>query len=387
MPPATATQAQRVVARTGSLHPRITQESPSGSTRITTKDVLERDQTHSARTTSSTLMVAQRNTPLWLLIAGALLFTRVLSSDAAQVLQPHISAITFEWLYRVAQGIWFGGLTYLGYVLLPLLPALDRDHNAETLMALQKRFRPFHLASIGILTICCLFLSEASIHDPQQLLTDPYGRALLLQIVLLIIMTILSFYMIFALAPRISRQALLLPVVGTDLPARRTRQFALEHTGRHLKWLVATQIWLGAGVLFCSALLSFYAPPIVFPAVNYNNTASQTASSSQQQTQQIGDLSVTFQLLPGKVAQPNVAILTINDSHGQPVTNAQVRLTTNMEVMDMGTTSTTIQANNAVYSTAFDKGVFSMAGVWDIEVSIQRPNHPAIQAHFRVNIT
>jgi methionine-rich copper-binding protein CopC/putative copper export protein len=386
MPPATATQAQRVMTRTGS-HPRITQESPSGSTKITTKDILERDQTHTALSTSSPLTLAQRNTPLWLLIAGVLLFTRVLSSDAAQVLQPHISAIIFEWLYWIAQGIWFGGLTYLGYALLPLLPALDRDHNAETLMALQRRFRPFYLASMGVLALCCLFLSEASIHNPQQLLTDPYGHALLLQIFLLIVMAILSFYMMFALAPRLSRQALLLPVVGADLPARRTRQFALEHSGRHLKWIVTAQVWLAAGVLFCSALLSFYAPPIVFPDVTYSNTVAQTASSpSKAQTQQVGDLSITMQLLPGQSAQPNVVILTINDSSGQPVTDAQVRLTTNMELMDMGTTTTTIKGGNPVYSTAFDKGVFSMAGVWDIEASIQRPNHPAVQAHFKVNI-
>src|SRR5579884_1207304 len=301
MPPATATQAQRVLTRSGSLHPPITQQSPSGSTRISTKDVLERDQTRLPRsTTSSALALAQRNTPLWFLIAGVILFTRVLSADAAQMLQPHISAIVFDWLYRIAQGIWFGGLTYLGYGLLPLLPALDRDHNAETLVALQRRFRPFHLASMGVLAVCCLFLSEASIHDPQQLLTDAYGRALVVQIFLLIVMAMLGFYMTFSLAPLISRQALLLPIVGSDLPARRTRQFALEHTGRYLKWVVTAQIWLSAGVLFCAALLAFYAPPIVFPAASASNPATQatqTASPSKAQTQQVGDLTVSLQLL------------------------------------------------------------------------------------------
>jgi hypothetical protein len=271
--------------------------------------------------------------------------------------------------------------------LLPLLSALDRDHQAETLVALQRRFRPFHLASMGVLAICCLFLSEASIHDPQQLLTDPYGRVLLLQIFLLVVMGILGFYTMFVLAPRISRQALLLPVVGADLPARRTRQFALENTGHHLKWTVAVQSWLGAGVLFCAALLAFYAPPIVFPDVTYSNTASQTASPSKAQTQQVGDLSLTLQLLPGQSAQPNVVMLTINDRSGQPVTDAQVKLTTNMELMDMGTTSTTLKSENSVYSAAFDKSVFSMAGPWDIAISIQRPNHPAVQMRFKVNIT
>ena len=86
-------------------------------------------------------------------------------------------------------------------------------------------------------------------------------------------------------------------------------------------------------------------------------------------------------------AQPNAIILTINDPSGQPVTDAQVKLTTNMELMDMGTTSTTIKGGNPVYTAAFDKGVFSMAGVWDITVSIQRPHQPAVQMKFKVNVT
>jgi putative copper export protein/methionine-rich copper-binding protein CopC len=388
MLPATATQAQRVLTRTGSLHPRITQETAPNLAKVAIRETSEREQIPTPHSTSTTLVLAQRYTPLWLLIAGVILMTRVLSGDAAQVLQPHFSAITFDWLYRVAQGIWFGGLAYMGYVLLPLLSALDREHHAETLVALQRRFRPFHLASMGLLAVCFLFLSEASIHNPQLLLTDAYGRALLVQMVLLLVISVLGCYMVFFLTPRISRQALLLPVVGMDVPARRTRQFALENTGRHFKWIVSIQSWLGAGVLFCAALLAFYAPPIVFPDVNYSNQAAQQAASqSSAQTQQAGGLSATLQVLPGKTMQPNIVILAVQDSNGQPVTDAEVTMTTNMQVMDMGTTSTHIQGGNAVYSAAFERNVFSMSGVWDINVSIQRPNQPAVQMQFKVNIT
>lgn len=388
--PATATQAQRVLTRSGSGHPRVTQESPSNPAggKNANREGQERESPSSPRITKPTLAQAQHYTPLWLLIAGIILLTRVLSADAAQVLQPHFSAIVIDWINRVAQGIWFGGLAYLGYVLLPLLAALDRDHHAETLVALQRCFRPFHLACMGILAVCTLFLSEASLHKPQLLLTDAYGRALLVQIVLLLVMGAMGCYMLFVLAPRISRQALLLPVVGVDVPARRTRQFALENTGRHLKWVVTIQSWLAAGILFCTALLAFYAPPIVFPEAPASSQAAQsTASQSNTQTQQVSDLSVTLQVQPGKVAQPNLVILTITDRNGQPVTDAQVKLTTNMVVMDMGTTSTTIKGGNPVYSAAFDKSVFSMAGLWDIHVSIQRPNQPAAETQFKVNIT
>jgi hypothetical protein len=173
-----------------------------------------------------------------------------------------------------------------------------------------------------------------------------------------------------------------------DVPARRTRQFALENTGRHFKWVVSVQSWLGAGVLFCAALLAFYAPPIVFPDVNYSNQVAQQASGQvSTQTQQVGGLSATLQVLPGKTMQPNIVILAIQDSNGQPVTDAEVKMTTNMQVMDMGTTSTTIKGGNAVYSAAFEKNVFSMSGIWDINVSVQRPDQPAVQMQFKVNIS
>jgi copper transport protein len=84
--------------------------------------------------------------------------------------------------------------------------------------------------------------------------------------------------------------------------------------------------------------------------------------------------------------QPNVVILALQDSNGQPVTDAEVKMTTNMQVMDMGTTSTHIQGGNAVYSAAFERNVFSMSGIWDISVSIQRPNQPVVQMQFKVNI-
>ena len=300
----------------------------------------------------------------------------------------------FDWLGLVAQSIWFGGLVYLGYVILPRLSIVESDRHAEMLAILLRRFTPFLLAAMGILFACDLFLCEAGLQDIHQFITEPYGRALLVQLIVSAIMVLLSLYALFVIRPRLTRQVLLLPVVNPDLPARRTRQFALEHTRRELKYNVNMQILLAAGVLFCAALLSFFAPPIVFPTIHYSNPVAPTptpiASNDKTgiQTKQIGDFSVNLQVLPGQVGYANTVVITIKDSNNLPVTDAQVQVTTNMEIMDMGTGRATIQGGNPTYIATFDKTTaFSMAGLWDVTVAIQRPGQAPVQDKFQVMLT
>jgi len=329
-------------------------------------------------------------TIVWFVLAGLILLTSALTSDAEQLVQPHASAIVFDWLYLTAQCIWFGGLAYIGYVLLPLLPSVAVDQHAETLAQLLRRVMPTTLVTLGILLVSDLFLSESSLSSTQQLFTDAYGRALLVKLILTLLMLTLSGYTLFVLRPRLARQASLLPVVDAELPARRTRQSVLQRTEHRLKQMLRIQPWLGAGVLFCAALMTFYAPPIVFPAINYASSASPTPATptTHTQTQQVDGLAVTLQVLPGRVDYANTVVVTINDSNGNPVTDAQVQLTTNMELMDMGTAHVTVQGGNPTYIALFGNDeAFSMVGVWDITVHIQRPKQAPVQTVFKVTLT
>jgi putative copper export protein len=328
-----------------------------------------------------------KNTLAELVLAGLILLTIAPSEDVAQLIQLHISAIVLNWLFLAAQCIWLGGAAYLGYVLLPLLPVTEPDRHAGTLATLLRRYTPLTLGAIGVLLVSGLFLSEASITNIQQLLTDPYGRALFVKILLLALMLILGGYALFFLRPKLTQQAILLPVVNAELPARRTRQSALEGTENSLKRTMKMQTWLGAGVLLCAALMSFFAPPIVFPPLNYAaSTTSSSATSAQNiQTKRIGDLSVTLQVLPGRANAANTVVVTILDDRGNIVTNAQVQLRTNMEVMDMGTAQATAKGGNPTYTATFAEDVaFSMGGLWDISVRISRPNHAPVQGTFQV---
>lgn len=328
-------------------------------------------------------------TIVWLTLAGLILLTFVLSEDTTQLAQAHISAVVLNWLFLAAQSIWFGGAAYLGFVLLPLLPVIEPDHHARLLVALLRRYTPLVLGAIPVLLVSGLFLVETNLSNVQQFITDPYGRALLVKIVLIMLMLLLSIYVLFFLRPQLHRQIVLLPVVNAEMPARRTRQSALEQSERKLRRTMQSLSYLGAGVLLCTALMSFFAPPIVFPAINYaaGSSTGSASSTTNTQTKQVGNLTVRLQVIPARVDYDNTVIVTLNDSSGNPVTDAQLQISTNMELMDMGTAHATIQGGKATYVATFSKDeAFSMFGLWDVVLKIQRPNQAPMQVTFQVTL-
>jgi hypothetical protein len=134
--------------------------------------------------------------------------------------------------------------------------------------------------------------------------------------------------------------------------------------------------------------MTFFAPPIVFPAVNYSQNSSSAVSQTAAQTKTVGDLSVTLQVTPSRVDETNTVTVTLRDASGRPVTDAQVLLDTNMQIMDMGTTRKTISGGNPAYVAVFANGEgFSMSGPWNILVRIQRPNQQPVQVSFQVMVS
>jgi len=331
-----------------------------------------------------------RYTFVMLILAGLILFTFALSEDVTRLAQAHASAVILDWLFFVAQGIWFGGAAYLGFVLLPLLPALEPELHARSLVALIQRSTPLIAGSIGVLLVSGLFLAETSLSNVQQIFTDPFGRALLVRIILVVIMLLVSIYTLLFLTPQLRRQVLLLHVVNAEMPARRTRQAVLERNERRLIVLMRSLAFLGAGALLCAAFMSFFAPPIVFPAINYTNgsstnTGSPTTNTQTIQTKQAGNLTVHLQITPARVGYDNTVIVTMSDSSGNPITDAQVHININMVTMDMGTVDTTINGRDPTYVAVFKKDeTFSMPGLWDITLKIQRPDQAAAQVSFQV---
>ena len=328
----------------------------------------------------------------WLLLAGLILLTEALSNELIQLAPLQVSASIMLWLGLAAQAAWFGLLAYLGLILLPHLPATDPDHHAETTVALFKRAMPLLFLALGVLLVSEVFVSEATLQVPAQLLTDPYGRALLVRIALLLLMLLCTIYILVVLLPKLQQQAVLLPVVDAEMPARRTRQVALAKTELMVRQALQVLAALAATSLICVALMNFSAPPIVFPSVDYQallnqeNAVSSTPTPTSQ-TQQVDGLTATFQLTPARTNVANTLTMTLSDAQHQPVSDATVKLSINMAVMDMGTTSATLNGGNSTYTTTFKAGqAFSMAGQWHVQVEIDRAGQAPVQMTFTVMV-
>jgi methionine-rich copper-binding protein CopC/putative copper export protein len=334
-----------------------------------------------------------RNKWIWLLLAALIALTYIFTSSIISVLHPTISAFVFGWLYLLAQGIWLGGFTYLAFVLLPLLTGVELEYNTETLTVILRRLTPLLLGGMSVQIVSGLFLGEASISNAQQFFNNPFGRTLLVQIVLIVLTACLSLYALYVIRPKFTHQALLLPVVKSDLPTRRIRQSKLSSTGRLLKLTTKALTICGAIILLCSALQSFFAPPINYPNLaDANESAAATpttASTIATETQQMGNLTVTVQLLPGRIGYTHTVIVIITDSNGQPINDAQVKLSTDMQIMNMGGTSAVaLSKRDPLYVVTFGKNAtFDMAGAWQIQLEIQRPGQTLLKKTFIVTLT
>nr|BBH93813.1 hypothetical protein KTA_20120 [Thermogemmatispora argillosa] len=362
---------QRGGSRFGRLRRQVTQEYRVTKELVTTEEMAPG---------GDTLPLSRWDTVLWLTLAALYLLAWTLASDEVQQASLHISAIVLSWLALLAQSVWFGGLAYLGYVLLPLLAVIEPDHHADLLVTLTRRLAPLLVMAMAVLLVSQLFLAESVFSDPQALLTTAYGRTLLVRLALIALLLALTLFMLFRITPRLARQTLLLPVVDAELPARRTRREALLQTERQLGRLLKAQSWISMAILLCAALMSFFAPPIAFPQINYaqaaQNQPGQTtpANTPPVVMQQVGDLTVSLMVTPGRVNSPNTVLILLTDSRGQPVTNARLSLAINMVLMDMGTVQQTLSRGQPAYAATFPaRSTFDMAGLWKIDLTIERP--------------
>jgi hypothetical protein len=116
-------------------------------------------------------------------------------------------------------------------------------------------------------------------------------------------------------------------------------------------------------------------------AVPYHVTA-------QIQTAQAGPYHLTFQVnpYPPAISHPEtLSIKLVSSDSQQPITNALVTLTSNMETMDMGIDQVEAQSQgNGIYLASVQ---FSMSGPWRIHVVISLPTSKhTVNATFEVTV-
>jgi len=110
--------------------------------------------------------------------------------------------------------------------------------------------------------------------------------------------------------------------------------------------------------------------------------------TAQVQTAQAGPYHLTFQINPNPPVASHTTTLSIqvvSRATQQPITNAHVTLTSNMETMDMSIDQVEAQSQgNGIYLASVQ---FAMSGPWQVQVIISLPGEKQIvNATFEVGV-
>lgn len=110
--------------------------------------------------------------------------------------------------------------------------------------------------------------------------------------------------------------------------------------------------------------------------------------TAQVQSAQAGSYHVTFQVNPNPPVTSHPATLSIqvvSSASQQPISNAHVILTSNMETMDMGIDQSEAQPQGkGIYLASVQ---FSMSGPWHVQVMIALPGSKQTEsASFEVTV-
>ena len=290
--------------------------------------------------------------------AGALL-TISLTSHAAATVNVRTEAILNDFIHLVSVAVWVGGLCGLVLAVRLILTVCDNSERRETLSALVRRFSL--VAGIGVVAIILtgLYSAWAQVVTVPALQV-PYGRVLVFKVAVV---------------------AGLLLVAGANLMWVRPRLRAGGTAGLWLKRLVAVEVALAALVLLIVGLLTAIEPARQVASregigVESGLSFEETAESTH----------MTLEVDPGQVG-PNTIGVSLTDNSGDPITNVtDVRVRLSYLDADFGETPySATQVGEGEY--VLDEQLISIAGAWQVELVVQRPDAFDARAAFRFEAT
>ena len=290
--------------------------------------------------------------------AGALLAIS-LTSHAAATVNVRTEAIINDFIHLVSVAVWVGGLCGLALAVRLILTVCDNSERRETLSALVRRFSLVAGISVVAIILTGLYSAWAQVVTVPALQV-PYGRVLVFKVAVV---------------------AGLLLVAGANLIWVRPRLRAGGTAGLWLKRLVVVEIVMATLVLLSVGFLTALEP------------ARQVASregigvESGPTFEEVSEgARMTLDIDPGQVG-PNTIGVSLTDNSGAPITNTtDVRVRLSYLDADFGETSYSApEVGEGEF--VLDDQLISIAGAWQIELVVQRPDAFDARAAFRFEVT
>jgi copper transport protein len=291
------------------------------------------------------------------LAAGlGVLLTLSLSSHAAATGQIQAGALFNDYLHLLAATVWVGGLFHFVLAVPLIRERLNAKQQRALLAAAVPRFSRLAILSVAVLAVTGLYGAWAQVTVPAALAT-PYGRTLLAKVGLV---------------------ALILILAGANLLWVRPRLAQEEPAGRRLQQLLAGEATLALLVLLLVGLLTALEPARQVASREGAGRGKALAFEDSDE-----GATINLEISPG-LAGPNQMLVELADGRGRPIDNASdvsLRLT----YLDTDLGASTVPATNlgdGKYQA--DGAILSLAGAWQVEVVVRRPDAFDARAAFRM---
>ena len=294
-------------------------------------------------------------------IGGGILWTLSLASHGAATSGIRNAALVSDFVHLLAAAVWVGALFHLFVAITPilLLRGLSQRQRRDLLTRAVPRFSVIAGLSVAVLIVTGLFNGWAQVTVPAALDTT-YGQALVLKVALVGLLLVLG--------------AVNLLWVRPGLGTRDGR-------GPWLKRFVAAEVVLAVLVLGAVGVLTSLEPA---RQVASREGIGVPEAPLLEDTNEGAAMSLKVE--PATVG-PNTLTIRLEDRLGNPIDNASdVRIRVRFVDTDLGDdTASATPAGDGVY--VLEGVLLSIAGAWQAELFVSRPDAFDARTAFRFEVT
>ena len=322
-----------------------------------------------------------------LLLSFALLISISLSGHATAVSGDLVVySVLLDWLHLLGAALWIGSMLYITASYLPMLKSSPPVERARSLIRTLPRYSLFAITGVIIIAITGPFNATVHMNSWNQLLTTPYGRALVVKALLVVTLLLIAVIEALLFRPQLATQykkyltatdaVKLRTATGTnrlvDFTAQQVKRLE-ERVSRASSRLMPVLCWeslLGVAIILCSGMLTVFAGTLS-PATAQPQPTTQSKPFHTTVLTTDHTFTVEFDVSPNRFGT-NLFMVSVLDSKGIPDTHVAVSLTSTMLDMDMGTNRITLQPDGKGHLNA--QGELSMGGNWQIRILIRTPD-------------
>jgi copper transport protein len=312
------------------------------------------------------LMVAQARWPgrepglavLSLCLGVGLLATLSLTSHAAATAGIRAWALANDLLHMVAASVWVGGLAALLLLAAIALTTLAGPQSRRVLAAAVPRFSVLAGLSVATLVVTGIYSAWAQVTIVEAL-ASPYGAALMAKIALVLGLLLLGAVNLLWIRPRLALN---------------------DSAARWLRRLVAAEVVIAVLVVLVVGFLT-----ALEPARQVASREGLGVPDSIEFTASAEGADVALRIEPGTVGLNRFEV-SLADRLGEPIDNAS-DVSVRISYLDDDLGENILQAapvGGGVYVA--EEGRFSIAGAWQAELVVRRPDAFDARTGFRFEV-